>query len=158
MGDVYGSTQTIDDLRDKVKAYLDALIIAMSSDSPKIEYAYDYHQIAALRLNGATVGITGAEASMGGLEGVSMPMFNYNFEAEVRVHTGYEGDNINEQTTSRLINSVANYFMTHLNMGDGYHITGIQSIDTAIEFSDSATVGGSIVFIIEMYLETYTQA
>lgn len=159
MADVYGTTQTFDDLRDKAKAYLDALITAMAAVSPKIEYAYAYHNIAALKLNGATVGIEGGVGEFVGMNVVSSAgvLINYDLILQIRVHTAYTGRVANEQTIYRLLDSVKNYFMTHIDMADDYDIVGVESFEAPVEFSDSQTIGGQINFKVQT-LDQHTQA
>jgi hypothetical protein len=153
MATYYGtSTNTFDGLRDSVKTHLDTLISAMKTGfTPTINYAYNYHSYVPIILNGVSIGIDSVDnAQEYGLSGGSLHY--YEIRLSLRVHVGYVGDVVDQQTVMQLIQSLDNYFNTHkeLNSSPRYILTGTLSISPNLVFNESYTIGGEIIFAVKI--------
>lgn len=153
MSEVYGTYKILEDCRDKLKAQFDALITAMASGyDPKISYAYGHHAPARLQLNGATIGIDVANSNdMGKVP--SGILTGYVIDCSIRVHTAYQGGYIDNVKICRLLNSVDNWFHTHIDLADSYQITNIDNIKTNLVFDDSKTIGGELRVTIKLAID-----
>ena len=153
MADVYG-TQFADDARDKLTTLMDALIVSVASDDPKLGYVYDRHRVARLQLNAVSVDIDGVESEYPAVEDGPRPEWQLTFS--FRIHTGYEGDVVDGRTTMRLMEGVANKLMANQDLEDNYRMARIVSIENHLDFTESATVGGEVIALITVDV-CYTQ-
>jgi len=152
MANYYGTTDSIDGLRTLFATHLNTLMTAMATGyDPTFSYIYNYHVVAPLRLNAVTVGIgAGLTADMYGMDnGVG---HEYDIPVELRVHTGYVGDTMDEQKIARLIQSLDNYFNKNKSLGSNYELMRTISIEPNRTFSESYTVGGSITFEVKLFV------
>lgn len=152
MADSYGTTPIFDDLRDLIETNLNLLKTALASIIPTISYVYNRHNIAKLQLNALTCEFNTVDQEP---EGHSEGYFvDYNIEVNIRVHTGYIGRLINDpvdtQEITRLIDSVNNWFMTHLSLSSDYKIINMTEMVPFEEFSESATFGGSVTYLVQI--------
>lgn len=151
MADVYGAQEQFDDAVDKVKAQIDALIIAMSSDSPKISYCYKGHNTVPVLLNGVTVDFDGADTTIAGK--ASGDVLDYHIFVTIRVHTDYAGGYCDGEKVTRLLNSIDNYLNTHRDLGNSYRIWEISDYRSFLDFVESGTIGGQMRVNVQYILE-----
>lgn len=151
MADVYGMQQQLDDPVDKVKAKIDDLIIAMSSDSPKVSYCYKGHNTVPVLLNGVTVDFEGTDPILTGK--ATGDVYNYHVIVSVRVHVDYAGGYCDGEKVARLLNSIDNYLNTHRDLSDAYTIWAITGHKSFVEFTESGTIGGEMKVDVLYVLE-----
>jgi len=153
MADVYGE-QILDDALDKLYAALDSFKTATTANDPKISYAYRNHATADLRLNAATVQLDTADSVTRGAS--SKSLVDWTMEFSIRVHTAYTGGQRDARKVTRLLNSITNYLKERFNLGDGFRIEHVGSIEIDQDYEDSATYGGELTATISGCAE-YTQ-
>jgi hypothetical protein len=157
MAEIYGSYTQLETARDKVKTYLDALITAMATGyTPKLDYAHDRHQVAAIKLNAVTVQVESARRMQPGGEqsgGSMVPIYDYLIDLSIRVHTAYEGRFNDVEKNARLLNSIDNYLSARWNMGDDYYLHNISDIKPNESFSESNTLGGSLMITMIIQID-----
>jgi hypothetical protein len=157
MAEIYGSNTQLETARDKVKTYLDALITAMTTGyTPKLDYAHDRHQVAAMKLNAVTVQVDSAKRVQpgGNQSGSSMvPIYDYLIELSIRVHTAYEGRFNDVEKNARLLNSIDNYLSARWNMGDDYYLQNVTDINPNHSFAESNTLGGSLIITVLIQID-----
>jgi hypothetical protein len=138
---------------------LKALMLS-EGHSPTFNYLYSYHQVALLRLNAVTIAIDDGNTEPIGnatVSGISTAVYYY-FDVSIRVHTEYEGDQIDTLKNERLLNSIDSYMHTHVqNESANYEIIEMLSFNPSITFDDSRTVGGEIKYRLRKEID-HTQA
>jgi len=152
--DVYGSSDWLYNAHQYLYTKLSDMITDMSALSPKISYAYERHNIAELQLNGVSVALELADDELGGLQdGVYV---RHNAVFSIRVHTGYQGDELDDKETMMLLNSVSAYLHQYHKLADNYRIRQFMEYSARNEFTDSASIGGQFLVRIEIP-ELHTQ-
>lgn len=153
--DVYG-TRILDEVRLRLKAQMDLLKVAINTYDPTFSYVYDHHRIAYLRLNAVTIDIDEAmiEPSIG--KTGSYLVSQVDVIASVRVHLGYANDYLDVVKGTKLVQSIDNWLQGNWDLGDGYHLTSIDSIKLRLSFEESATVGSELICKVRKFQE-YTQ-
>lgn len=155
MPDSYGTTEVFDDLRDLIETNLNSLKTALAAITPTISYVYNRHHIAKLQLNALTVDFDTTEQSQVGHSQGLFTTYLINFE--VRIHTGYVGqlmtDPVDTQKIVRLIDSVNNWFMTHLSLSANYKTMNQTEMIPYEEFSESSTFGGSLKYEVQIEID-----
>ena len=142
----YGSSAVFTDVRDKLKAALDALVIIMAGGyNPTLSYAYNKHQVPNLELNAVSVEVESGDStdSVGGEAG--KVAFIYRVTASIRVHTSYSNGKVDPVANVYLLDSLNTYFQQNRNLGDGYRILRIHSVEAEMEFTDSFTRGAQFL-------------
>ena len=152
MADSYGTTPIFDDLRDLVYDNLVLLQAELTATTATIEYTYNRHNIAKLQLNALSCDFGETEQIPAGHSQGSFT--DYLIEFNIRIHTGYLGrltnDPVDTQEITRLIDSVNNWFMTHMALSSIYQIINMNNMVTYEEFTESATFGGSLNFVVQL--------
>ena len=154
MADVFG-TQFADDARDKLVVLMDALVVAVASDTPKLSFSYDRHAIARLQLNAVTTDLQSAESEFPEVADGPAPQYQMLFS--FRIHTGYEDDTIDGRTTTRLMEGVVNKLMANQTLGNNsagqnYRMERIISMTNNVTFTESATVGGEVIALVTIQI------
>jgi|CXWL01.1.fsa_nt_gi 3-phenylpropionate/cinnamic acid dioxygenase small subunit len=145
--------------RDLLVARLDELETDMAGYEPAIDNVYDRHNVANLRLNAVTVGLA---APNGSVAAYSRPLtqgtMGWTLVYSIRVHTAYSGGIKDDQKSARLLNSIVNKLLAKrsLSLTDRYVITEVNDIKNAVEFEESASIGGEVMVTID-HFTTYTQ-
>ena len=154
MGEVWGAEATFELARDRLKAQLDALILAMVTDGtdPALNYAYDHHIVANLQLNAVTIEMADLETEYMGVGAPSGVNLKYIIPFEIHVHTAYENGQMDTVKNMRLLNSIDNYLNVNRDLGDKYRIDLTSTLNNQQEFDDSRTRGGSMQVIIYVYI------
>ena len=158
MADSYGTSEIFDDLRDLFETNLNLLKTAVASMTAKFDYVYNRHSRAKLLLNAVSCDFDTTEQEPAGH---SQGLFtDYTLHMTVRIHTGYVGrsgsDPVDTQEIGRLIDSVNNWFMTHLSLSANYRIIELADISAYSEFDESATFGASLTYAVQ-YTQDHVQ-
>lgn len=152
----YGDNDPV--MTGKSKLY-DQLLAAKAAMAglvePDIDYLYDRHQKASMRLNAISIDFVSADRAMVG--NGSSPIIQHEIFYSIRAHTQYRGRYNDNEINARLLESIANWLNAHLDLGDGYRIANIGGYESNAAFAESATVGGQLDVTLKVTHE-YAQA
>jgi len=156
MATIYG-TGFAEEAVGAIVALLNTLKITMASGyDPTFSYLYGYHGVAKLQLDAITVGVNQIETTSSVNVPGTGPATRYNIGIGVRVHTDYIGGVVNGEKIAQLMNSAHNKIMDNLNVASGYRVMEVTEWAIGTEFTESATVGGEIIYTIMTHV-THTQ-
>jgi len=153
MAEIWGTEATFELSRDKLKSKIDDLVTAMASGyDPALNYAYDNHLVAHLRLNAATIEMVDMRVKHIGIGSPLGTSLEYVIPFEIRVHTAYENGRMDTVKNMRLLCSIDNYLNTHRDLSDGYRIGLTSNLNPQQIFDDSKTLGGSMEVEINYFI------
>lgn len=155
--DIHGPNDMFDNSRSALKTLMDNLKSAMvtANENPRPAAVYDSHEQVKMSLPAISVGIlegdthgniAGASAGIGGIIAE-----NYDIGCEIRVHTNWEGEYLDELTLSRLLNSAINWIEDHRNLSaaiPGFCGLRIKDVSLSGSFEESLTIGGR--FLVDL--------
>lgn len=153
----YGTEGHIITAHSKVIAELEELKTAMATGYyPTFGYVYSRHSVADLSVNSLSVECNAIVDEQSGKEQGTV-LYSYLIYISVRAHVDYEGGFADSVNIMRLLNSVENWLLTHIDLGDGYSVDRTEGYRAPESFSASASLGGEINVLIR-YIMDYTQA
>lgn len=151
-GDDTHGTGFIPTGRGYVKALMDDLITDLVGSTPALNYAYERHNKANLKLNAVTVEFETTEDDD---KAANDYRVQYPMAFSLRIHTGYAGGEIRSKTSTALLNSIINKLKNNIKItASSYRIGGqagvpaIQNIQMNQSFDESGTTGASLVVIV----------
>lgn len=145
----------ITDAASKIKALIEAGIAAEELTGYTTVHAH--HCVADLSPTCVSVDVDDFEAINEGLLSGTGPMRIYEVTVSVRLHTGYLGDPCIGSTNATLIESITQYLLLHIDLGNNYRISDTSSADLRSTFDDSKTVGAQLQVVVKVPV-TYEQA
>ncbi len=153
----YGTNDAIIDGKTKLYNQLALAKTAISgSYTPDFDYLYDRHQKASMRMKAVSIDFEDSTPETVGVYG-GAPVITNNITYSIRVHTHYRGRYNDNEINARLLESIANWFFAHENLGDGYRIAEISGFEPNMEFAESNTVGGQLKITLKI-THDYAQA
>lgn len=162
MATTYGDNKIYEDIRDALYNQMEAMRLAMASDSPKPAAVYSTHGVVKMTLPAISIGFESVSLrgeETGRSAGASPAIRQtYDFNYQIRVHTDFRGGHLQRTTLMRLLNSISNYITSHDNIAiTGHCRTVISGIGTGDSFDDSLTIGGHVnVLLVIQLLHTQT--
>lgn len=146
--------------RGYIKALMDDLITDLVGSTPELNYAYERHNKANLKLNTVTIEFETTEDVD---KAANDYRVQYPMAFSLRIHTGYAGGEVRSKTSTALLNSIINKLKNNIKITtDTYRIGGqagvpaIQNIQMNQSFDESGTTGASLVVVVTVNI-THTQ-
>lgn len=116
---------------------------------------YDYHGVADMSLNAITV----EPSSMVSLDTdkaiyQAAPVENWAIGLSIQVHVAYSGGVYDADNAETLSDEVITLLWENQDLGDGYRVYDVSSVDFRVEFDDSKTIGCELKVIVRK-VESY---
>lgn len=109
------------------------------------------HNLARLLPPTITVGIDAVEASPTFVN-TGANVHAYKLTASVRIHTGFVGESSELALAQSIAQSVTNYMRATTDLGSGYRVLAVPSVELNRTFDETATTGGQVTITIEVYI------
>ncbi|MGD8785896.1 MAG: hypothetical protein PVJ60_00605 [Phycisphaerales bacterium] len=141
--DIYGTPDVFKTCKDAIVGHLNNLVTTMSNDSyaPALNYVYDSHAKAALKLNAISVELGDAARGDTGSQSAA-ELAHWLMQFILRIHVNYAGRYLNPTLVENLFNSVESKLNENYILASGYRLKDFTIDSVREEFSESATVGG----------------
>ena len=150
---IYGDNQILEDIRAALSTQMASLRAAMAAGgvAPLPAAVYDSHDQVTMSLPAISIGIANysmdGEGSGRGAASSTAITEHYDINAEIRIHSDYQGGFRDNVLLSRIMNSITNYIETHrrsFQAENNYRIITLGQADLNRSFEESMTIGASL--------------
>ena len=145
----------ITDAASKIKVLIEAGI--SDETFTAFDTVHAHHCVADLSPTCVSVDVDDFVAINEGYMSGTGPDRMYEVTVSVRLHTGYLGDPCIGSTNATLIESITQYLLLHINLGNNFRISDTSSAELRSTFDDSKTVGAQLQVMVRVPV-TYQQA